>query len=313
MKMKNNIYKYFLFLTTTIILFSCKKDDQPQTLVSMDAFLQSKTELSMFTTAINKAQLQSFKDGPGPFTWLAPTNAAFTAAGITSDSLNKLTSGDISYLLMYHLINDAVFTRDMIAQNSFPRATQLGNSGSTQVFLGQFNNEFFVNGTKIVSPDNRVTNGIIHAINRFHTPPVINGNIQALLNSTGQHSLFIAALTRANRWAQLATTSVFTVFAPTDAAMTAAGHTTSSIATSTVGRMDTLVRYHYFNNLRLFSNDFGNKVSPQTALGPGRTITASANGTKLKGRSNPSTIDITLTDRLGTNGVVHHLNGVLRY
>ena len=89
MKMKNNIYKYFLCLTATIVLFSCKKDDQPQTLVSMDAFLQSKTELSMFTTAINKAQLQSFKDGPGPFTWLAPTNAAFTAAGITSDSLNK--------------------------------------------------------------------------------------------------------------------------------------------------------------------------------------------------------------------------------
>jgi len=197
----------------------------------------------------------------------------------------------------------------MIAQNSFPRVTQQG----TSVYIGRNGSDFFVNGSKIIATDQAVANGLVHIINRVNTPPQLIGNLQNILNRTGQHTLFIAALTKANRWTQLSSTSVFTVLAPTDAAMTNAGLTSTAIAAATVGKVDSIVRYHYFNSLRLFSNDFGTKQTPQTALGSGRTITSLENGAKLKGKTNVTPANVVKTDLLGTNGVVHIIDAVLNF
>ena len=309
-----------LFNTLIIIAMvfcgsSCTKDDNEVSYPSFDEYLKSKSNLSMFSQSLDKAQLGSFKNGQGPFTWFAPSNDAFIAAGITQDSLNKMTAGTASYLLLYQLINPTsipltpVFTRDMIAQNSFAKTTQVGQN----IYVGNYNDSFYVNGSSIIDKDIRVSNGVVHVLNRFNVPPVLRGNIQGLLNSTGQHSLFIAALTRANRWAALGTGSVFTVLAPTDAAMTAAGYSLASINSSTVGLMDSLVRYHMFSNNRLFTNDLGNKTTPGTMLGPTKTIQSSNIGKTFKGLSNATTVDAMTSDILGTNGIVHSIKGVLRY
>lgn len=310
---RNIIYSAIVILAGALMLTACDKEDTDEVITypSMDEFLKSKNNMTIFLAALDKAQLQSFKDGPGPFTWIAPTDAAFQASGITMDSLNKMTPGKVNYLIQYHLINAKVVTRDMIAQNSFARATQLGSASS--IYLGQMSDSFYVNGGTIVSPDNLIANGVIHIVNRYNTPPNLKGNLQSVLTNAGQHSLFIAALTRANRWATLSTSSVFTVVAPTDAAMTAAGYTNASITAATVGSMDSLVRYHMFSGTRLFKNDFANRVTPGTFLSAVKTLTASGNGTKLKGLSNPSPFDIVGPDNLAINGVVHSINGVLKY
>ena len=304
-----------IIVVAVLCIGSCTKNDEAVSYPSFDEFLQSKSNLSMFSQALDKAQLESFKEGQGPFTWFAPSNDAFAAAGITQDSLNKMTAGKASYLLLYQLINPTsipltpVFTRDMIAQSSFAKTTQLGQN----IYVGNYNDSFYVNGSSIISADNRVASGVVHILNRFNVPPVLRGNIQGLLSSTGQHSLFIAALTRANRWNALGTTAVFTVLAPTDAAMTTAGYSVSSINASTVGRMDSLVRYHMFSNSRLFTNDLGNKTTPGTMLGTTKTIQASNIGKRFKGLSNATPADAVTSDILGTNGIVHSINGVLSY
>jgi uncharacterized surface protein with fasciclin (FAS1) repeats len=216
---------------------------------------------------------------------------------------------------MYHILNSQVTTIDMLgAQVSFARGTQIGNSGSTQIFLGRVGDTSYVNGVTITRPDNMVKNGTVHVINKFLMPPVLKGTVQNLLTNSGQHNLFIAALTKANRWTALnTTTNIYTIFAPTDAAMTAAGFTTTAINTATVSRIDSLVRYHYINSSRLFTNDLGNRETPQTALGVGRTLTASGNGTRIKGRSNSAPANIINGNNLGNNGVVHTIDGVLQY
>ena len=305
----------FLYTLLVFSLLACNKDDSEQsTLPTMDEYLQQNANLSIYSAAIEKAGLQSFKDGIGPFTWLAPTDDAFKAAGITLDTINKMTQGDVNYLVMYHLINGSVLSIDMIAQNSFPRATQLGTAGVAQIYLGQNSVASYVNGSKIIAPDNMLSNGIIHILDRVNIPPAKRGNIQNLLTATGQHTLFIQALTKANRWAALGTASAFSVVAPTDAAMNAAGFNSAFITAATVPTVDSLVRYHYFNNIRLFSNDLGTgKETPQTALGPGRTITALNNGAQLKGKGNASPINLTRSDILGTNGLIHIADGVLRF
>jgi uncharacterized surface protein with fasciclin (FAS1) repeats len=313
--MKYSIFKYITLLLLATSLVSCDKDESVAAAPTVDAFLKADANLSMYVKALDKANLESFKTGPGPFTWFAPTNGAFTAAGITEDSLNKMTQGQISYLLLYHLANAELNRDNMIAANSTPRSSQLGTGATSQFYIGSVNGENYINGTKIISRDNRVTNGYVHIINRFNTPPVLRGPIASILPGTGQHGLFIQALTRAGLWTSsnlTSTVSVFTVFAPTDAAMMADGYTAASIAAAAPATLAAAMRYHYILNLRLFTNDLFRGTLPSTAAGSNRFIVASENGTKIKGKSNPTAVTISRPDILGTNGIVHVIDAVLK-
>lgn len=315
MKLINN----FLFVCIAVLLLaSCKKEEAVK-LPDLDTFLSAQQNLSTFNAAIAKAQLDEYKKGPGPFTWLAPTNDAFAAAGITADSLNKMSPGAVSYLLMYHILrsNDNpsknVETNEMISRFSVSRATQLDG---TLAFMGQKGSDFFVNGARIVSGNNFLSNGIVHVINRVNTPPALLGNVQSILQSNGQHTLFIALLTRANQWAQLSG-GTFTVLAPTDAAMIAAGapfNTLTGINGLSVADATRFSRFHMFSGARLFNNDFQDGLTPSTMQGPSRTIRVTNNGARLAGPNNTSPIEFggNLRDALGLNGVVHSIAGVLR-
>lgn len=306
--MKKN-FNYLLLITMfAILVSSCTKEDEIEVNPSFDQYVKANSNLTMFAAAVDKAGLKDFTSGPGPFTWFAPTNAGFAAAGITTDSLNKLSPSALSYLLTYHLVNANYRSIDMIAVSSISRTTQMGGA----VFSGSFNNNYYVNGAQISTVDAKLNNGTIHVVERFLTPPQLRGNIISILNSTGQHTLLIAALTRAGLNTTLASTSVFTVMAPTDAAMTAAGLTATAIAATPVATLAARLRYHYFLNTRLFTNDFAADLNTiSTAAGASTSLTTSENGTKIKGKNNPSFFNITRSDILGTNGVVHVIDGVL--
>jgi uncharacterized surface protein with fasciclin (FAS1) repeats len=314
--MKKILYTGILAFLAVLSFSSCDKNDDPAPVYpSLDSYIGSATNLTIFKAALEKAQLQAFKDGPGPFTWIAPTDAAFNAKGVTLATIGSLTVGEVNYVLQYHLINALVTTPDMVAQNSFPRITQQSTAASANVYIGQLDNNFYVNGSKLISTDNRVSNGVVHVSSRLNIPPNNMGNLQSVLVGSGQHTLFIAALMRAGstRWSALGTTSVFTVFAPNDVAMTAAGYTTASIAATPVATIDSVVRYHMFSGTRLFTNDIGNKKTPGTFLNATKTLTGSSDGTKIKGLTNASPADILISDVLGTNGVIHSISGVLKY
>jgi uncharacterized surface protein with fasciclin (FAS1) repeats len=316
MKLINN----FLFVCIITLLFGSCKKEEAVILPDLDTYLSAQQNLSTFNAAIAKAQLDEYKKGPGPFTWLAPTNDAFTAAGITTDSLNKMSAGAVSYLLMYHVLRSSdnpakrVETSEMISRFSVSRATQLGG---TLAFMGQKGNDFFVNGAKIVSSNNALSNGMVHVIDRVNRPPALRGTVQNILQSNSQHALFIALLTRAGQWTQLASTGTFTVLAPTDAAMIAAGapfNTLTGINALSVADATRFARFHMFSIGRLFSNDFQDGLTPSTMQGPNRSIRVTNNGARLAGPNNSTPIEFggTLKDALGTNGVVHSIAGVLR-
>ena len=303
--------KHSLLVCFALSLFSaaCKKDDKVEPLQTLTEYISKNPDVSIFNAAIEKAGLQAYKNGGGPFTWFMPTNTALQNAGITADSVGRMTQGIASYFVTYHIVNARFTTDDMIALYSFPRNTVQGNP----IYTGGDAGVFFVNGIKILSSNNEVAGGIVHKTENFMTPLPLVGNLQNMLTRTGQHTLFIAALTKANRWTQLSGTTAFTLLAPTDAAMTTAGLTSAAITAATVGRVDSIVRYHYFNSSRLFTPDFGNKETPQTALGAGRTIFASSNGTMFRGRTNPTPVNVSTANLLGTNGVVQIIDGVLRF
>ena len=292
-----------------MILAGCTKDDVKVTFPTFEAFLVTQPSLAMFSKAVEKANLKDFTNGPGPFSWFAPTDAAFTAAGITTDSLNRMTPGSISFLLTYHLVNAAYFSENMVAVSSISRTTQNG----APIYTGSLNNNYFVNGGKITSVDNRLNNGYLHITDKFLVPPVLRGNDTTILKSTGQHTLFIAALRKTGLFAILGSASIFTVMAPTDAAMISAGYTDAFITATPAATLLPIMRYHYFNSVRLFTNDFAADLTTiATAAGPSTLLTTSSNGTMVKGKGNAAPVKIIDADILGTNGVVHIIDGVLR-
>lgn len=306
--------KYIILCLSIALISGCdKNNDTATTNVTMDAFLQANPQLSLFSKALDKAGLGSFKTGPGPFTWFAPTNDAFAAAKVTEDSLNRMTVGQVNFLMLYHLVNASLNSGNLIAVNSTSRTTQLGTANP--IYFGSLNGNTYINGSKIATRDNAVANGFIHILDRLLVPPVLNSNIQAMLTATKDHSLFIQALMKTGLWTTLGTTAVFTVFAPNDAAMIAAGYTSTAIAAATGASLTALtnaMKYHYILNVRLFTNDLSKSFLPATAAGSTFYITPSDNGSKLKGKNNTGTVNITRPDIFGTNGVVHLIDGVLK-
>jgi uncharacterized surface protein with fasciclin (FAS1) repeats len=304
--------KYIIgILAILFSVLSCKKEEKvvnPQ----LETYLNSNADLSLFNALLQKANIENFKTGTGPFTWLAPSNQGFTEAGINADSINKMSSGTANYLIMYHILNRSLTTYDMISNFSVPRTTQ----GGQNMFTGRRGNDYFANGRKISATDKMVANGVVHILSRFNTPPPLRGTLQALLNASTEHTLFVAALTKANLWAQFNTASIFTVMAPTNDAMIAEGYTSTTVINALSGTSLTTLtnnlRYHYFLGRRIFSNDLYDGTSPITGVAS-KFLTISGNGTKVKGNANAAAFNISNNDRLATNGVIHTIDGFLKY
>ena len=101
-----------LFQSTIGLMFAVvffvqcnKKDDVIIATDNIDTKLAADPELSIFKKAITQAKLETFTKGPGPFTILAPTNAALTASGITESSLASIDSITLTAMVLNHFQN----------------------------------------------------------------------------------------------------------------------------------------------------------------------------------------------------------------
>ena len=103
MELKNIFRKSALVkaLGLPVFLTSCDKDDDPVSNTITDVVVNNAS-FSTLEAAVLKANLQATLSGTGPFTVFAPNDAAFTASGITSTTLNTLTPAQVSTILLYH-------------------------------------------------------------------------------------------------------------------------------------------------------------------------------------------------------------------
>ena len=122
---------------------------------------------STLVAAVQKAGLLAALSGGGKYTVFAPTNDAFTAAGITD--LNAIPDATVEAVVKYHVITTNVFASDL-TNNATPASLQGGNllitlpppavkvDGSANPASG------------IVTADIVATNGVIHVIDRTMLP-----------------------------------------------------------------------------------------------------------------------------------------------
>ena len=122
-----------------------------------------------FTTlvaAVEAAGLVDTLKGEGPFTVFAPTDDAFAALPEgTVDTLLEDPSGDLTQILLYHVVPGKVMAADV--SDGLEAETAQGSMVSFSVSDGSV----MINDANIVTTDIETSNGVIHVIDAVILPP----------------------------------------------------------------------------------------------------------------------------------------------
>jgi uncharacterized surface protein with fasciclin (FAS1) repeats len=121
--------------------------------------IKKNAEFSTLAKAIIAAGLVDLFKSKGPYTVLAPTNAAFNK--IPEETLNSLMKPEnkenLANLLKYHVIEREIKSEDINKLTT--SKTLLGQEIKIETTDG-----VTINGAKLLARNNEATNGVVHAI-----------------------------------------------------------------------------------------------------------------------------------------------------
>ncbi len=315
-KIKTLIKIPLLFFFSSLLFVQCDKNDTVAVaLDNLDATITANADLSIFKAAITQAKLETFTKGPGPFTIFAPTDAAFTAAGITAATLPSIDSITLTALILNHFQSSAagVFT----ARTSYeipegPNGPMISIAGFNNFsYKDKVADKIYVSGANVTARDIKCGNGIIHKIDKVLLPPVLP--IMTILSANSNYSLMVQAITKTalNTTFSPAATSPATVFAINNATMTANGYDATTIAALTgaaLTKLSDTLKYHVVAS-RNFSTDL--KVGNLKTVFGTNVVVSRNNGVFLKGPNNATPLQILPVDLTASNGVIHAVSGML--
>lgn len=267
----------------------------------------SNDDFSTLVDAVVRADLASTLSGAGPFTVFAPTNAAFTASGITD--VNAVDVAELRQILLYHVIPAEV-------PASAVQAGPVDSAAELTFFLGTDSGVTINGGNSVTGGANVTTtdigaeNGVIHAIDRVLLPPDIPtaatyGGLTELVSAVGSAAALESGMTVA---AALAADGALTVFAPTNEAF---GRAPADLTAEAL--RDVLLLHVVDEGSAVLSTGipataeslsgetltFDTAVTPPTVAGPGGAT------------GDDGSADIITVDIRATNGVVHVIDEVL--
>ncbi len=126
---------------------------------------QATTIHNSLVAALAQAELVSTLQGDGPFTVFAPTDDAFTEAGIDLTALdNEEGKALLTDILLYHVISGAV-PSSAVTDGLVAAAV---NGDDLTFSVGE---DVMVNDANVVLADVPASNGVIHVIDKVLMPP----------------------------------------------------------------------------------------------------------------------------------------------
>ncbi len=260
-------------------------------------------EYSLLAMALTEAGLVDAVRGFTKGTIFAPNNDAFKAIGLKNEAdIKSYPKDELTSILLYHVLDNTVYSNQLTngAVNTLVE--------DNPIFFSLTNNGVFVNGTvKVTDTDFYTTNGTIHAIDKVLIPA--EGSITDIVVASeedGEFTLLLRAIGRVEGLADALATAkdgYMTVFAPTDAAFRAAGLTEEAIAEADESYLESVLLYHVLPSA-VFSTDI--KAGSTKTLLEGQNLNISTTGGVKVNDSN-----ITKTNILATNGVIHVIDKVL--
>ena len=239
---KSQKYLSLLVILSLVFGFSCSDDDpapMPPQEENIIEIASGNDQFSTLVAAIQRADLVGALSGTGPFTVFAPTNQAFTNAGITN--VNAIPVEDLRNILLYHVVAGRVMANQV-------------TTGEVPTLLEGANLNVLVSGGNIVINENvnvttgdiTASNGVIHVIDGILIPEEESNSIADIVIGNENFSTLLAAVVAAELDEALLEQGPFTVFAPTNAAFERFFEVTGLTAGELLGSPDlaTILSYH---------------------------------------------------------------------
>ena len=174
--------------------------------------------------ALAHADLVAALQGSGPFTVFAPTDQAFTDAGIDLANFNTPElNATLRDILLYHVLADSsVMSGDVT--DGLTVEMMNGDNASFTVANGVVS----IEDANVTTADVIASNGVIHIIDKVlmpsdDTPEEPANDIPAVATGTGVHTVLVDAIVQAGLLQTLQADGPYTIFAPTDQAFADAG------------------------------------------------------------------------------------------
>lgn len=123
-------------------------------------------DFSTLVAAVKAAGLVETLQGEGPFTVLAPNNAAFDKLpeGTVTELLKPENKEKLAGILKFHVISGNVMAADVVKLSE--ATTVQGQKVSIEVKDGSV----YVNGAKVIATDIKCSNGVIHVLESVILP-----------------------------------------------------------------------------------------------------------------------------------------------
>ncbi|WP_242135499.1 fasciclin domain-containing protein [Aestuariivivens marinum] len=275
----------------------------------------STPDLSNLVAALQAADgdLVNILSGSGPFTVLAPTNAAFDTF-LTNNgfaALGDVPTDVLAQILLNHVISGKFMSSDLTAfGNGYISTEAIGTANNKMSMFFNASNGVTFNGiSSVTSADIEVTNGVIHIVDHVIGLPTVVDHATA---NPGFSSL-VAALGAADGDLVnvLSGTGPFTVLAPDDTAFTTFLNGTP-LANVPTDALANILLNHVLSGVTTSSD--------LTSAGAGYTNT-SASGPDMSNLSlyfNASSnvmfngvSTVTQADVIASNGIIHAIDAVI--
>jgi uncharacterized surface protein with fasciclin (FAS1) repeats len=241
----------------------------------------------------------------------APNNEAFSAYLQANgySNLDQVPAAELKNIVDYHIGLGSYLAERLDS------ARLISTLGEAQIFVYNSNNTISLNGeAQVVQSDLSGRNGVVHILDGVLTPPTqtLGEYVSSRATSeTPEFSLLQAAIERAGLEALLSSNSqAYTLFAPTNAAFTAAGYASpEDIENEDPAVLLNILSYHLLPAYR-FSFAFRNQ---EVITRQGNRLQIDATNKTVKGIGNADAAALIAAEQdvLAINGVVHAIDQVL--
>jgi len=290
-----------------------KSTDSPETNNTITDIASRKSNLKIFTQALNITGLASTYRENGERTLFAPSDDAFTAyctaKGYTT--INDIPVNELKNLVLYHQINGTLKTSQLTTGYVKSHAFGAASSNNTLSLYIDTTQGIKINGISSVVTSNIIaSNGAIHIVDTVLELPTLAVLTNANLNLSTLATT-LALPSQSAILGELSSASVYSVFAPTNAAFTALDtelNATGGIAAISDTDISKILSYHIING-NILSDVFTDGMMITTLL-PLQSITFQvSNQIKIKDVKNRIT-NVTVANIQCTNGVLYIVDNV---
>jgi len=332
MKSSPNFFKAMLATVALIVSFSCSNDDnggpviiEPQQNIVEIAL--GTPDLAILVSALQAADgdLVNVLQGDGPFTVLAPTNAAFTAflAANNFASLDDVPTDVLAEILLNHVISADITSADLAASGAGYASTNASGAGGNNIsiYFNTANGVRFNNVAAVTDggADIDASNGTIHIVDAVIDIPTVvtfaaaDPNFTTLVDALTiltPDTDFVNILSRTEGNNADGINPEFTVFAPTNDAFDALGAIPGEEVLTQV------LLHHVVSENNITSGDLNPNGDTTATTLEGDDIVITLPGTDpniadvTDGEGNPGKGIIAVDVQAG-NGVIHVLDAVL--